>query len=268
MREYETREIIRITGNNVSEIDEPIVDETCVILKLNGAEAARFFCTPSSLEHLAVGWLRTKGKIISVADVEDLSVDLGSKTVFATVNKRHSPQGVTPDPGPKSEPSPESDPSAKPGLAKKSGPSGEAIIPASLIEPLFNAFNASSQLFHKTGGAHSCAVIPVGSLIGFDGVFPVISEDVGRHNAVLKAIGGALASGIDADNAIMLFSGRLALEIVDTAAGLRFPIVLSAGAPTTAAVDSAEENGVTLAGFIKPGKINIYTHPQRIDRAL
>ena len=242
MREYETREIIRIADNNVSAIDEPIVAETCVALKLNGAEATRFFCTPSSLEHLATGWLRSKGIITCTTDVEALSVDLDSKIIVATVDKT--------------------------SCAEEYCSSEEMKIPASQIELIFRAFNASSELFHKTGGAHSCAVLPMEGLREFDGRFPVIFEDVGRHNAVLKAIGSALTSGIFPNSAILLFSGRLALEIVDTAAALRFPVVLSAGAPTLAAVDSANKNGVTLAGFIKPGKINVYTHPHRIDYAV
>lgn len=123
------------------------------------------------------------------------------------------------------------------------------------------AFNARLPQFAQTGGNHAAALVaPTGDL------HPPM-EDVGRHNAVDKAIGAALLQGnLPADHALLV-SSRLGFEIVQKAARARLGLVLAMGAASSLAVELADRTNITLVGFLSPERYNIYTHPQRLTPA-
>jgi FdhD protein len=91
-----------------------------------------------------------------------------------------------------------------------------------------------------------------------------LAEDIGRHNAVDKVIGYCLLEGISFSDKIMLASGRLSSEIVSKCAKWSIPIVASRTAPTSLALEIAEKSGLTVVGFIRTDRLNVYTNPQRI----
>jgi len=112
--------------------------------------------------------------------------------------------------------------------------------------------------FNHTGGIHAAALFDrAGNLL-------LLREDLGRHNAVDKVLGGALRGRIDTSGAVLLVSGRLGFEIAQKAAVARIPIVASVSATSSLAVALAEEVGQTAVGFVRNGSVNIYSHPQRI----
>jgi FdhD protein len=114
--------------------------------------------------------------------------------------------------------------------------------------------------FDRTGGIHAAAIFDLQS----DRV--IIREDVGRHNAVDKAIGRALLDDlIPLQNHVLMVSGRSSLEIVQKALAAGIPIVASVSAPSTLAVNFSRESGQTLIGFLRPPTFNVYAHVERID---
>lgn len=135
----------------------------------------------------------------------------------------------------------------------------ELVVKASVIQSLPDRLAAAQSTFHKTGGLHAAA------LFDEHGELRVLREDVGRHNAVDKVLGHALLAGwTPLDRAILMVSGRTSFEIMLKALAGGVPIVAAVSAPSSLAADFAQVNGQTLIGFLRPGRMNLYAHPQRI----
>jgi FdhD protein len=115
------------------------------------------------------------------------------------------------------------------------------------------------ETFRSTGGVHASGLFsPEGELIAF-------REDVGRHNALDKLIGWALTNHrIPLDDHILLLSGRISFELVQKATMASIPVIAAVGAPSSLAIDIARQFNMTLAGFLRPHSMNVYTHPHRI----
>jgi FdhD protein len=113
------------------------------------------------------------------------------------------------------------------------------------------------RVFDRTGGLHAAG------LFDTDGALRLVREDVGRHNAVDKAV-GAMALGTGSGGAVLLVSGRLSFEIVQKAAVARIPIICAISAPSSLAVQAAEDLGLTAVGFLRADGFNIYSHPERV----
>ena len=141
--------------------------------------------------------------------------------------------------------------------APPSGSSRDLTIPASLLTSLPGALREQQSLFSSTGGLHAAGFFEA------DGRFVLAREDVGRHNATDKAVGAVLRSRRPCPP-ILLVSGRLGFEIAQKAALAGVTVVAAVSAPTSLAVDLAEETGLTLVGFLRGNRFNVYTHPERI----
>jgi FdhD protein len=132
------------------------------------------------------------------------------------------------------------------------------VAPATLLA-LSQKLREGQRVFAATGGLHGAAIFSL------DGSMLAIREDVGRHNAVDKVIGFALTNAmVPLERHIMMVSGRLSFEIVQKAAAAGVPILAAVSAPSSLAVELAEEIGTTLVGFLRDGSFNIYTRPDRI----
>ena len=116
------------------------------------------------------------------------------------------------------------------------------------------------KAFSKTGGLHASGFFdPAGTLAG-------VREDVGRHNALDKLIGMMLLAGdLDFRKRVLMVSGRAGFEIVQKAAMAGIPVICAVSAPSSLAVDAAEELGITLVGFLRGNDFNIYSRPERVD---
>ncbi len=138
-------------------------------------------------------------------------------------------------------------------------------IEPNILYTLPDILRAQQSNFDQTGGIHGCALFDLG------GKLIHTSEDVGRHNALDKLIGHFVLSTPNAAdhiplcNHILLLSGRISFELVQKAAmaGIRF--IAAVGAPSSLAIDLAEDMGITLVGFLRNERCNIYTHPHRVN---
>jgi FdhD protein len=113
--------------------------------------------------------------------------------------------------------------------------------------------------FEHTGGLHATGLFePSGELL-------IAREDVGRHNAMDKVIGRALLEGlVPLSGRVLCVSGRLSFELVQKAAVAGAPLLVGVGAPSSLAISLAEDRGMTLCGFARRGRVNVYTHPERV----
>jgi FdhD protein len=138
-------------------------------------------------------------------------------------------------------------------------PADSARVAPAILLALSQKLRAGQRVFAATGGLHGAAIFSL------DGSMLAIREDVGRHNAVDKVIGYALTNAmVPLAHHIMMVSGRLSFEIVQKAAAAGVPILAAVSAPSSLAVELAEEIGTTLVGFLRDGSFNIYTRPDRI----
>lgn len=128
-----------------------------------------------------------------------------------------------------------------------------------LISQLPAKLRAAQETFSKTGGLHASA------LFDASGELMVIREDVGRHNALDKVLGYALQRNLlPLSQHLLLVSGRVSFEIIQKALAGGIPIVAAISAPSSLAVDFAQEAGQTLIGFLRGETMNVYTHPERL----
>lgn len=135
---------------------------------------------------------------------------------------------------------------------------GFSIAPETLYR-LPDILRERQRVFEATGGLHAAA------LFDAEGRLLALREDVGRHNAVDRLIGRALLDGeLPLSGRALLVSGRLSFEIVLKALAAGIPLVAAVSAPSSLAVDLAQSGGVTLAGFVRGERLNVYTWPERV----
>lgn len=136
---------------------------------------------------------------------------------------------------------------------------GELRLPAALLASLPGRLLGSQGAFAATGGLHATG------LFDTEGTLLCLREDVGRHNAMDKVIGWAFLQGLVPLSAFVLcVSGRLSFELVQKAAVAGCPILVAVGAPSSLAVDVAADRGITLCGFTREGRVNVYTERWRV----
>ena len=146
-------------------------------------------------------------------------------------------------------------------LARWAQPSDSSMsVRATLVAALPERLQLHQAVFAQTGGLHAAGLFTA------DGELVEIREDVGRHNAVDKLVGAALRAGrLPARQQLMVVSGRIAYEIVQKAVMAGIPMLVAVGAPSDLAVAAARATGLTLVGFARDGRYNVYTGPERIE---
>jgi FdhD protein len=136
----------------------------------------------------------------------------------------------------------------------------ELRLPASLLVSLPDRLREAQGAFAATGGLHAAG------LFNRDGQLLCVREDVGRHNALDKVLGWAFLEGkVPLTDSVLCLSGRIAFELVQKAAVAGCPVVVAVGAPSSLAVELAADRGLTLCGFTREGRMNVYSEAWRVE---
>jgi FdhD protein len=233
--------------------DEVAVEEPLEI-RVDGDPLAVTMRTPGHDEELALGFLYTEG-LIDGARRAGLTDDFAANTIDVAGPLKRNPSRrrfyTTSSCGVCGK-------GALEEVAVDSAPLPPGpVVPRALLIDLPRRLEQPA--FERTGGLHATGLFTsAGELL-------LSREDVGRHNAMDKVIGRALLHGIvPLGERILCVSGRLSFELVQKAAVAGAPILVGVGAPSSLAIELADDRGMTLCGFARGAKVNVYTHPQRI----
>jgi FdhD protein len=254
------REILRFGNGQAERVEDSIVTEYTVTVKVNGQEFVTMVCTPDYIEDMVIGYLASEGVIKKYTDIEDMWIQANEGFVHVKTTSEnplfkslHGKRYLTSCCGA----SRSGFVFASDALTAKKLHSLQSEIKVEDCFRLMEEMQESAELFHNTGGVHNAALCTLNG--------PVVSRlDIGRHNALDKIYGHCLRNDIPLDDKVIVFSGRISSEILLKVAKVGCPIVLSKSAPTELALKLAEELGITTIGFIRKKSMNVYTHPERI----
>jgi FdhD protein len=237
--------------------DADVIVESPVSLTVNGKVWLTFMCTPVNLEAMSVGFLYNEGILQSMEEVENVHVCEHGDNVDVWLNRSvEQPQswrrtsgctgGVT----------------AVDALARADvsfngdQPRVEPEAIGRLVEMLFE----SQELYRETGGVHTSALCNGDNII-------FAAEDIGRHNTLDKLAGLCLMNNIWPTTRILITTGRISSEMLQKAARLQAPILTSRTSPSSLSIEMAERYGITLIGYARRDRFNVYSNPQRINFA-
>jgi FdhD protein len=235
--------------------DAETIVESPVSLKVNGEVWLTFMCTPANLEAMSVGFLYNEGVIESMEEVEDVRVCEHGDNVDVWLNRSVAqPQswrrtsgctgGIT-----------AVDLLARPEVSFNGDQprvAPEAV--GHIVEMLFE----SQRLYRETGGVHTSALSD-GEKVVF------VAEDIGRHNTLDKIAGLCLMNNVWPATRILITTGRISSEMLQKAARLQAPILISRTSPSSLSIEMAERYGITLIGYARRDRFNVYSNPQRIQ---
>ncbi len=247
------------TGSTKKAIDY-VAEEVPLYLFVNKTFWAMILCSPSNLKELSVGHLLSEGVLKSIDEIEAIELKEQEKSCYiqlkASVNAKsrirlsrlHTrvicsacsssvPYQYT---------------------RKPSKVTSKLTVKAQVIFNAVTQLNSKAELYKKTGGVHVAAICRT------DGSTSALAEDIGRHNAIDKVVGIAALNRVNFSECFLAFSGRLPSDVVFKVAKVGLPIIASFGAALDSGITLAEQTNLTLIGFIRDGRMNIYTVPERI----
>jgi len=246
---YRELPCVKVDGTTATEAMHPVVEEVPVMILVNGRHLATAMMSPVRLEEFAVGHLFTEGIITSCDAIESVQVE--KQTIRVLTRDHLRPLGP------------------KRTILSGCGGSSSFLDPAKLpkIDSDYSVGTwqvsdamkqvLDSEIHRLTGGVH------VVGLASDEGVL-CIREDIGRHNALDRVIGFALAEGINRPRTFLVSSGRISSEMARKCLVAGIPIVVSRSATTALALELAGKNGLTVCAFARGSRMNVYTHPHRI----
>jgi len=259
MRQLDILKLDLSTGKSEKKVD-CVAEEKPLYLFVNNIFWATILCSPTDLKELAVGHMLSEGILKSTEEIEEVvlkekenscqvklksGINVEDRVKLSRLQARVIPSACG---------------SGSPHQYTGKIPRVESNlkVKAKTIFDSVNQLNFKAEGFRKTGGLHVAAIYKS------DGSPIALAEDVGRHNAVDKVIGMSALKGASFDECFLALSGRMSGDVVFKAANVGLPIVASLAAALSSGIDLAEKANVTLAGFVRGNRMNIYTVPERI----
>ncbi len=250
MEPYRKIPIVKITADSSQAADDLVAVEKKIRISVNGKHILSLFCSPTLVREFVVGIVHNEALISGEWCAERMTIEYGEEInvdIPSSGTVRDGEKIVTSGCGG--------------GVSFSRGEVGrvkdDASFSADALRRIFREFQNRSHAYKLTGGAHSAALTDGEEILAF-------AEDIGRHNAVDKVIGYCLLENISFRGKIMLASGRLSSEIVGKCAASGVPVLVSRAAPTSLAIEIAESAGITVIGFVRGDRMNVYTGMQRI----
>lgn len=258
MKKSKDIEVVRLTSLEEYKQKECIVFEIPLTIILNGKELVTLQCTPEKLEYLAVGFLLSEGIVKQGTNIKNIS--LNERGWYVQVELHEELPA-------------DHDSSFKRVIgsgcaggvsfyrsidAKDCTPLDSQIrFPRDKVFSLMKEFQQDSTLYQDTHGVHSCGLFSQTGVVSF-------ADDIGRHNAVDKILGECFLKKIPVQDKVILTTGRISSEILIKVAKQQIPIIISRSAPTDLAVSLADKLRITLIGFVRGKRMNVYTYRDRI----
>lgn len=255
------REILRIVGNEVEKVEDTVVTEYAVTVKINQEEFVTMVCTPEYVEDMVIGYLASERVIKGYDDIERIwhqekegFVHVKTKKVNPYFQQMQNKRYITSCCG-----------ASRQGfvfandalVAKKMEDVHVTVTPDDCYR-LMREMQNSAAVFQETGGVHNAALCDKNGIV-------LSRMDIGRHNALDKIYGYCLRNNISMQDKIIVFSGRISSEILLKVSKIGCEIVLSKSAPTELALELADNLRITTVGFIRKDAMNVYTHEKRIQ---
>ncbi|MBS4023826.1 MAG: formate dehydrogenase accessory sulfurtransferase FdhD [Dethiobacter sp.] len=251
------KEISRVDDKGARDISDAVVVEAPLTIYLNGQEFVTLLCTPELTDMLAVGFLRSEGIIGDFSEIKTLKDDRENGFVFVETGgeklaeKLYGKRTITSGCGKGTVFF-----SVLDSLKSKPVSSPLTVTYKQVLE-LMGGLQENADLFRLTGGIHSAALCIPDKILYF-------CEDIGRHNAVDKILGLCLKENVPLNDKILVTSGRISSEILVKTAKIGIPILVSRSAPTTLSIELAEKLGITLIGFVRGRRFNVYSGTDRV----
>ena len=250
--------IQRVTREGKEDGEEVVTKELPLTVILNNRELITLLCSPNNLNYLAVGFLFSEGLINDKDEIKKVIVDdrRGVVRVETTNETDFSDEALF-----------------KRVITSGCGGAGsfyraadiqnltkvqsQTQVSASEVFDLVREFQHHSQMYKTTGGVHSAALCDNKDIL-------VFADDIGRHNAIDRIFGECILKDISTDDHVIITSGRIPSEILLKVAKRRIPIIISVSAPTDLGVKLAADLGITLIGFVRGKRMNVYTNGWRV----
>ena len=251
---------IDLSTGKTQKMKDYVAEEIPFQLFVNTTFWATILCSPTNLKDLAVGHLLSEGILKSIEEIEEVILKEKENTCTVKlkpdikveervqISRLHA-RVILSACG-----------SGSPYQFKGKTPKVESnlTVKAQVLFESVNLLNFKAEGFRQTGGLH------VAAIYRSDGSMVSLAEDVGRHNAVDKVIGMAALDKVDFGGCFVALSGRISGDVAFKAAKVGLPIVASLSAALSSGIATAEESNVTLAGFVRGKRLNVYTVPERI----
>ncbi len=259
MRQVDMTRLDLSTGK-AEKTTDCVAEEIPLQITLNATYFFVIWCSPSQFKELAVGYLLAENIIKSVEEIESLTSDEAKHKCEITLganidldermkNSRRSTRVI---PLIKASTSPYQHDEKIPVVKS------QLQIKAQTILDAINQMNSRAKGFKETGGLHDSGIFKA------DGTMVAFSEDVGRHNTVDKVIGAASLDKVNFSECFIIITGRVPGDMIYKAAKVGLPIVASVAAVLNSGVSSAEKANISLVGFVRGKRMNVYTCPERI----
>jgi FdhD protein len=246
MDTIERLSVMRVTGKGKRKIEDVVVTEAQLTIVVNNQRLITLPCSPNDLKFLAIGFLFSKGILKSKEEITKVDLDDSKCIVWVETEKDNHLK-----------------PLSLSALYNAANSKARPIVESRIsivsrdILSLVEEFQHRSEIFISTGGVHSVALCEKKDILAF-------KEDISRNNALDKLFGECILKDIPMKERMVVTSCRISSEILCNVAKRNIPILISKSAPTNLAVRLAAELGITLIGFVRAKRMNVYANEWRV----